>query len=129
MGGGRGSGHREGGNVPILPSTPIKITGEGKKEGKAGGGAHAWGGEGGEGRIVADRIVVPAGGVWSRRYRCAPRLCHLGAHGEGQPLARAALIQSGRRPSRSRKGTKGIFISTALRGSSGPKVLPIEALE
>ena len=42
---------------------------------------------------MADRIVVPAGGVWSRRCRCAPRLCHLGAHGEGQPLARAALRQ------------------------------------
>ena len=44
--------------------------------------------EGGQGRIVANRIVVRAGGV------CAPRLCHLGAHWEGQTLARVALEQT-----------------------------------
>lgn len=43
---GWGSTHRDKGNVPISQPTPLKLTGEGEEEGKAGGGARAGESEG-----------------------------------------------------------------------------------
>lgn len=77
--------------------------------------------EGGQGRIVANRIVVRAGGV------CAPRLCPIWGHiGRGSRWSGPILDRQLTRSLAGQRRTKGIFTSMRI---SRPKVLPIEALE